>query len=113
MHEMSVAESMVELVLQHAEEAGARRVSAIRVVVGGMSGIVEDSLQFAFEALSEGTLAQGAILEMKLVPTKARCKDCCAEFLLAEFHWSCEACGGSRLDIIEGKELYVDSIEVE
>jgi len=62
MHELAVTESIIEIVSRHAAEAGARKVSAINLVIGDLSSIVDDSVQFYFDYLSRDTIAAGAEL---------------------------------------------------
>lgn len=113
MHEAAITDSMVKLVLEQAREHGARVVRKVRVVVGAMSGIVPESMRFYFEELTRGTVAEDATLEILVVPTKADCLACGHGFELEDYLWLCPACGDRRLDIVEGKELLVDSIEVD
>jgi hydrogenase nickel incorporation protein HypA/HybF len=113
MHELAITQSMLDLVLEQAEKAGAREVEKINLVVGKMSGFVEECVQFYFDFISRGTIAEGASISFKTVPSKARCQDCGKTFELGEFDWTCPYCQGGDLEIIAGKELYVESIEVE
>ena len=113
MHELSITQSMLDLVLEQAEKAGAREVGRINLVIGEMTGIVEECVQFYFGFISRGTIAEGADLSFKRVPSRARCRACDKLFELEEFEWTCPHCGGAELEIVEGKELFIESIEVE
>ena len=113
MHELAITQSMLDLVLRQAEEAEAEKVEKINLVLGEMTGVVGRCLQFYFDFLSKGTPAEGAALNFKVIPTTARCRDCAKEFKLGEFDWTCPHCQGNNMEIIGGKELYVESIEVE
>ena len=113
MHELVITQSMFDLVLKHAEQAEARKVARINLTIGGMTGVVGDCVQFYLDFLSKGTVAEGAVLSVKMVPPKARCRDCGETFELKEFDWTCTNCQGKSLEIIAGKELFVESIEVE
>jgi len=113
MHELAITQSMLELVLEQAEKAGAKEVGRINLVIGEMCGFVEECVQFYFDFLNKGTLAEGAALCFKMVPTMARCRDCNKPFKLKEFDWTCPYCQGNSLEIIAGQELFVESIEVE
>jgi hydrogenase nickel incorporation protein HypA/HybF len=113
MHELAVTQSMLDLVLEEARKVGAGRIQKINLVIGNLSGIVGDSVEFYFQFLSKDTMAQGATLAFESVPTRARCRDCEAVFELEEVCWSCPGCGNSSLEIVGGNELYVDSIDVE
>ena len=113
MHELSITQSMLDLVLGEAGKAKAKRVGKINLVIGKMTGIVDDCVRFYFDLLSKGTLAEGATLVFKMIPTTARCRNCNKNFELEEFDWTCPHCHGNNMEIIAGKELLVESIEVE
>ena len=113
MHELSITQSMLDLVLGEAEKAEAESVAKINLVIGEMTGVVGQCLQFYFDFLSKGTAAEGALLDFKVIPTTARCRHCAKKFELGEFDWTCPYCKGNNIEIIGGKELFVESIEVE
>ena len=113
MHELAITQSMLDLVLEQAEKVGAKEVGKINLVIGEMTGVVGDCVQFYFDFISKGTLAEGAALSFKMVPTMARCRGCDKLFGIKEFDWTCPYCQGNGMEIIAGKELYVESIEVE
>jgi len=113
MHELSITESMLDIVLDQAQKNGAERVQAINLVIGEMSGVVDDCVRFYFDFLVKGTIAEGATLSFTRVPARARCRNCGRVFKLKEFDWSCPDCGQDSIEITAGKELFVESIEVE
>jgi hydrogenase nickel incorporation protein HypA/HybF len=113
MHELAITQSMLDLVLERAEKAKAKRVGKINLVIGEMTGVVSDCVRFYFDFLSKGTPADGAALDFSLVATRAKCRDCGKIFTVEEFDWTCPRCGGNNMEIVAGKELFVESIEVE
>jgi hydrogenase nickel incorporation protein HypA/HybF len=113
MHELSITQSMLDLVLEEAKKAGAGKVEKINLVIGEMSGIVDECVEFYFEFLSQDTIAHGATLSFKKTPTQARCRNCGELFIPKEFDWSCPSCQNSSAEIVAGNELYLESIEVE
>jgi len=113
MHELAITQSMLNLVLGQAEQAKAKRVGKINLVIGEMTGVVGDCVRFYFDLLSKGTPADGATLSFKAVPTQARCRGCGKLFEVREFDWTCPRCNGNNIEIVAGKELFVESIEVE
>jgi len=113
MHELAITQNMLDVVLEQAKEAGAKEVGKINLVIGEMTGVVKECVQFYFGFLSQGTLAEGAALAFTMVATKARCRVCDKLFELEEFDWTCPYCGGKEMEIVAGKELFVESIEVE
>lgn len=113
MHEVAITQSMLDLVLRQAKEAKAKEVKKINLVLGAMSDFTEDSVRFYFDLLSKGTLAGGATLSFRVVPTMARCQGCGKDFELKELDWICPHCHGNSIEIVAGKGLSVESIEVE
>jgi len=113
MHELAITQSVIDLVLEHAGKAQARRVTGINVVAGELSGFVDECMQFYFDQLSKGTIAEHAKLSFERVPTKGRCRDCGQEFLIKELNWVCPGCNGNNIQLVGGTELFLESIEVD
>jgi hydrogenase nickel incorporation protein HypA/HybF len=113
MHELPVTQGMLSIALEHAEKAAANRITTINLVIGEMSGIVDDSIQFYFDIVSKDTLAEGATLHFERIPNRFHCKACGLDFSLKDRQWVCPHCGEWTVEIVAGREFYVDSIEVE
>jgi hydrogenase nickel incorporation protein HypA/HybF len=114
MHELSVTQSILSLALETAQGHGSDRITAIDLVIGELSSIVDDSVQFYFDLLSRGTPAEGARLQFRREPATATCLDCGRQFSVsAPLSHFCPACGGIRLQVTGGREFYVESIEVD
>lgn len=113
MHELDVTEQLVNVVLEHARKASAKEVLKVNVVIGELTGFVNESIQFYFELLSKGTEAEKASLAIVRTPARVRCRDCRREFQPDGSGWSCPHCGGLIEEVLGGRELYVESIEVE
>jgi hydrogenase nickel incorporation protein HypA/HybF len=113
MHEMSIAENLLEIIQRHAPSNGAARVKAIRLRIGQMAGVVPESLRFCFEVASEGTPAQGAELQIEHVPIVSRCKDCRSDFEIEQYVFICPSCDGLNVELISGSELDVVELELE
>jgi len=99
--------------LASARQAGAARVHAIRLRVGALSGVVPDALQFAFEALSDGTPAQGARLIIEDVPARFWCAACSQEFAAARMFSECPGCHRPSSVLRAGREMELTSLEVD
>jgi hydrogenase nickel incorporation protein HypA/HybF len=110
MHELSIADAIVQIALRH---AGGRPVRAVEVSVGHLRQVVPSSLQFSFELLSDGTALEGARLELREIAPRGRCRNCRTESGLHDFPLRCAACGGLDLELIAGEELTVDALELE
>jgi hydrogenase nickel incorporation protein HypA/HybF len=113
MHEVSIVEGLIEILLDVARENGLSKVTRITLRIGEMRQIVPDALYFAFEAVGKGTIAEGAEIVINSVPTCARCSDCSNEFSVEEYCFFCPSCSSRNVSVIKGKELFVDSIEGE
>ena len=113
MHEQSIVESLLALVLEKAEEAKAKKILRIYLVVGELSGVVEGSVDFYFSFLGRDTIASQASLFYMHVPAQLRCRNCDTVFSFENNKLNCPNCYERQIDIISGRELYLDSIEVE
>ena len=114
MHELSVTQSILDIVLRHSQQAGAQRIVAINLVIGDLTGFVDDSIQFYFDFLSKGTPAEGAVLRFDRVPPRVRCHSCHTVFTPPNSRlWSCPECEALGSEVIAGKEFFVASIEIE
>lgn len=113
MHELGIMTSVLQAVEESAKQAGSEKVLKISLSVGVMTEAIEDALRFAFEALSEGTMCESAELEITMIPPVSICAECGNEYEHDRFHMLCPECGSSFTQLIQGKELQIDSIEVD
>jgi hydrogenase nickel incorporation protein HypA/HybF len=113
MHELSITQQVLELAVNKAAEAGAKTVKRINLVTGDMCGIVDDCMQFYFDIISQDSTARGAKLSFQKIPVKVRCLHCCREFIPLKEDWRCPQCQTLEIEVIAGRELYLESIEVE
>lgn len=109
MHELSIAQSMVELV---EEAARGRRVRRIALEIGVLSGVMSEAIAFCFDIVAEGTPAEGAVLDINEIPAVARCDTCGTEFECPSELAAC-GCGSYRLTYLRGREIKVKSIELD
>ena len=113
MHELSVTQQILDVALDKAKELKAERISKINLVIGEMSGIVDDSVQFYFDFLSKDSIASSSVLSFKRIPMQVRCRNCGLSFSPDKSLWSCPQCKEWNVEITAGREFYIDSIEVE
>jgi hydrogenase nickel incorporation protein HypA/HybF len=105
---------VLDVVLNAAQEAGAERIRAINLVIGDLSSIVDESVQFYFDFLSRETPAEGATLHFRREPGTVICHTCGHEFVASvPLKGVCPACNGERLRVMGGSQFYVESIEVD
>ena len=110
MHELSIAEAVVDIAVRHAE---GRPVEVVELKVGHLRQVVPSALEFAFELVAEGTVLQGAELRMETVPATGLCRTCGAQTPLPDFPLCCRHCGGFDVEVTSGEELLVDSLELK
>jgi hydrogenase nickel incorporation protein HypA/HybF len=113
MHEQSIVESLVSIALENARKANATRILNVHVVVGELSGVVDDAMGFYFGFMTRDTIAAGAGLSFEHVEARLRCRSCGTTFAAREHDFHCPDCGKPEADIVSGRELYVDRLEVE
>jgi hydrogenase nickel incorporation protein HypA/HybF len=113
MHEFSLMTGVLDAVLESAEENKARRIVEIRLVIGEMAEVLDDAMDFAFEALSPDTLAEGARLTITKLAPLSRCMACGAEFAHDRYHFACPECNSLATELVAGREMYIESMEIE
>ena len=113
MHELSIAQSLLDIVLEQSEIHGVEQVKVIKLQIGELAAVVPESLSFCFELLSKDTLADGAALEIETLPVVARCSNCEILFQVEHHKFICPDCGEPTLEMVSGRELSVASIEGE
>ncbi len=113
MHELSMAESLIGILLDEARNHGIERISKIKLQVGELSAVVPDSLTFCFELVSRDTIAEGAVLEIENIPVVARCDKCDLSFQVQNSVFLCPRCDEPVFELLSGRELSVTSIEGE
>lgn len=112
MHELAVTEQIKEIALRHAQAAGAERVTDVYLVLGDLSSIVDDSVQFYWEFVSEGTAAAGARLHFRRIAAEMACR-ACGHHYSPDDALLCPRCESSRVSVVAGEEFYLEAIEVE
>lgn len=114
MHELGIVQQVVDQAVAQAQAAGAERITGLNLVVGALSDISPESVQFYFDLVSEGTPAAGAQLSFRWVQPAMRCRACGAEFSWAPDPptLTCPHCGSTSFELIRGREFYLESIDV-
>lgn len=114
MHELGIMTGVIDSARSAATDAGADKLLSITLSVGEMTEAIEDALQFAFEALCEDDpFLAGATLEVNMVRPKSRCLECGNVYEHDRFHMFCPSCDSFATELIAGRELQIDSIEVD
>jgi len=113
MHEMSIAQSLVEIIKEEMAKNGANVLRSVRLNIGQLTAIVPESLSFCFEIMTAGTEMEGAKLIMDIIPLVGYCKACDREFKIDNYAFSCPYCDSTDIKTISGEELSIVEIEVE
>lgn len=113
MHEMSLAEGVLQLVSETARREAASCVKTVVLEIGKLSAVEPEALKFCFDAVTQGTIAQGAVLEIIAVPGVGWCLVCNATVAMEELYGACPKCGNHQVQTTGGNEMRVKEIEIE
>lgn len=113
MHELAVTESILNIAVRHAEANQAARVTDLYLVLGQLSSIVDDSVQFYWDLISENTICQGATLHFERIPARLKCTQCGSEYGIETEMGPCPQCGSFQVSVMTGEEFRLDSIAIE
>jgi hydrogenase nickel incorporation protein HypA/HybF len=112
MHELAVTESILNIAQEHARKAQARQVTDIHLVIGALSSLVDDSVQFYWDIISQDTLCAGAKLHFQREPAELLCLGCGNKYQLDQELIPCPTCQSFQVKVISGDQFWLDSIEI-
>ncbi len=114
MHEVSIAQSLLDIAVRECKMAGYKKVNSISLLIGEASGVQIDSLRFAFDIIKKGTLAEDAELLITISPLTGKCVDCATTFYpQGDIVFECPNCKGNNFRMIKGNELDIVEIDVD
>jgi hydrogenase nickel incorporation protein HypA/HybF len=113
MHELAITESILDIAQRHARQADAKRVTDINIMLGQLSSIVDDSVQFYWDIISQSTICEKAQLHFQRIPAEFQCLDCQTIYQISKELSPCPNCQSTRVNLKSGQEFWVDSIEIE
>ncbi|HPG41214.1 MAG TPA: hydrogenase maturation nickel metallochaperone HypA [bacterium] len=113
MHETGIATEIINIINDTMRNRPAVEVRQVRVMIGELTAVLPESLNFAYRALTENTALQNSRLVITIIPVQAQCRTCYKPFAVQEFTFVCPFCGQSDIDLISGNELYIKEIEVD
>jgi hydrogenase nickel incorporation protein HypA/HybF len=113
MHEISLCQSILQVLEDQAREQGFRRVTTVWLEVGALAGVETEAMHFGFEVVMRGSLAEGASLEIVALPGQAWCMGCARTVEIEQRFDPCPDCGGYQLQVTGGDELRIKELEVE
>ena len=113
MHELTITESLLEIALRHAANANASRITDLYIVIGDLSSVIDDSVQFYWDIVAKDTLAEGANLHFQRKATKILCLDCGEVYQPNNNVLACPNCKSIQIKILAGEEFFLESINIE
>ena len=113
MHELSITQNVLEIVLRHADSSAATQITDIYLVIGQLSSFVDEAVQFYWNIIAEGTIAQDATLHFERIQAQMLGQECGHDYQLSGSEFICPSCQSTNVTVTAGREFYVDSIEVE
>lgn len=113
MHEMSLCESIMQIIEDEAQRQGFERVIRVRLEIGRLSGVEIEAMRFGFDAVTRDSLADGAALEIIELPGTAWCLPCGCEVEVRQRFDACPQCGSYQLQVVSGDQMQIKDLEVE
>ena len=113
MHEMSIAQSLLDVIEEEMRKHNATELKSVLVHIGQLSAIVPESLSFCFEIMTSGTELEGAKLNMEIIPLIGNCRKCGQSFEIKHYAFECPYCSGTDIETLSGQELSIVEMEVE
>lgn len=113
MHELAITEQIAEIAIRHGEKNHAQQVTDLYLVIGELSTVIDDSVQFYWDLITDQTICEGAKLHFNRIPAIFRCLDCEKEYRLSGGELTpCPQCGSTRMEVLQGKEFHLESINI-
>ena len=113
MHELTITEQIADIAIRHGEENAAEKITDLYLVIGELSTVIDDSVQFYWDMITEDTICAGAKLHFQRIPALFRCLECGEEYQLVDGELTpCSHCQSSKMEILQGKQFHLDSINI-
>jgi len=113
MHEMSIAQSLIDIIKEEMTRHDATVLRSVRLNIGQLSAIVPQSLSFCFEVITSGTELEGAKLIMEVIPLEGMCRECKQAFGIEDYAFECPYCGSPDIETTAGQDLSIVDMEVD
>lgn len=114
MHELPITQNILKIALQYAEKEGANHILTLNLVIGQLSTVIDDSVQFYWPIVSEGTIAENAVLHFRRIPAQLKCLECETNYRLEDGRLRpCPNCDSSRISVLSGREFQLESIQID
>ena len=113
MHELTITEQIADIAIRHGEENTAEKITDLYLVIGELSTVIDESVQFYWDLITEDTICAGAKLHFKRIPAIFLCLECGKEYHLVDGDLTpCPHCHSSKMEILQGKQFHLDSINI-
>jgi hydrogenase nickel incorporation protein HypA/HybF len=113
LHELSLTQNLIEIAEEYARREGASTITSLVLEIGSLSGVIPEAVEFAFEACTKGTLAEGATLQILEIPAIGRCLECNQESEMENLTDDCPECGSYALEVLCGQEMTLTEMEID
>lgn len=113
MHEMGIAEGILSAALEVAKKEGAERINEVRVTVGDLTEVLDTALEFGWEVVRQETMAAESKLLIEHLPGVSVCGRCSKRFEHDRYDMTCPDCGNFICECVQGRELRIDSIDID
>jgi len=113
MHELTITEQIADIAIRHGEENAAEKITDLYLVIGELSTVIDDSVKFYWDLITEDTICAGAKLHFQRIPALFHCLECGEEYQLVDGDLApCPHCQSSKMEILQGKQFHLDSINI-
>ena len=114
MHELSITQNILEIALRYGHQAEAKKITDLYLVIGQLSSVIDESVQFYWDMIAKDSIAEGARLHFKRIPALLECQECKNSYTLNGKQLAgCPYCESIKVKVVEGKEFQLESIEIE
>ena len=113
MHELSIAKNILDIIKENGQRLNFSKVLEVKLKIGKLRAVDPGALDFCFQVITKGTIADGAKLLVESTQVKGECRDCNAQFDIDNFYFVCPKCSGRKVETIGGNELQILDLEVE
>ncbi len=113
MHEMSIAQSLVDIIKEEMAKHNAKTLRSVSLHIGQMTAIVPEALSFCFQVITTGTELEGARLIMEIIPLRGKCLACKKDFEIENYAFVCPHCGSPDIKTVSGQDLSIVEMEVD
>ena len=111
MHELSITQSILDIALRHGETANAKKITDLYIVIGQLSSVVDDSVQFYWDMIAKDTIAAGARLHFNRIKAEFHCEACNHRYVMTQ-NLVCPECGSSQVQVVSGEQFYLEAIDI-